>query len=81
MNFETMTIEQLEAANRELDAEKQAIREKQRELNAALSKKIEEAELAREQERLSQKFGRPVQVLQPAGIETAEAVGTLGAKG
>jgi hypothetical protein len=81
MNFETMTIEQLDAANRELDAEKQAIREKQRELNAALSKKIEEAELAREQERLSQKFGRPVKILQPAGIETGEEVGTLGAKG
>jgi predicted RecB family endonuclease len=44
MNYKDMTIEQLEAENIKLMAEKEAVRQKQVELNAVMSSKIAEIE-------------------------------------
>lgn len=76
-NYENMTIDQLEEANRKLMAEKQALRSEQLRLHAVLDRKI----ARRRAEDIAATLGDDekrelAQVIGPQGVETDEGVGT-----
>lgn len=74
--YKDMTIEELEAENQRLMAEKEAIRQKQLELNRVLSEKMSLAELEHLVAPLDNtQRAALAQVLQPKGIPSQEKFG------
>ena len=65
-NLAGMTLAQLEKANQDLTAQRNAIKAQQTEINAEISKKLEAEKAARK---------APSQVLSPPGVKSAEDIG------
>ena len=67
-NLEAMTLAQLEKANQDLTAQRNAIKQHQVEINAEISRKME-----------AEKASRPPasQTLKPPGVKSAEEIGKL----
>lgn len=74
-NYNSMTVEELEAANAELMAERMALRQEQSHLVKVLDAKRKDEAVARELAALQARHGVTVQVVSPAGIDSEEAVG------
>jgi hypothetical protein len=78
MNYKDMSIEQLEAENIKLMAEKEAVRQKQVELNAVMSSKIAESDARKKFDAMSDAERQALnRIISNAGnIASGEAVGT-----
>lgn len=74
-NYNGMTIEALESLNAELMQQRAALREEQLIIARVLDEKRNEAALAADLAALEERHGIRAQVLQPAGIASAEQVG------
>lgn len=74
-NYNSMTIEALEALNAELMQQRAALRDQQQIIAKVLDEKRSEAALAADLAAIEAKHGRKVQVLQPVAIASAEQVG------
>ena len=71
MGLQDLTIEQLEAHAQNLTQKRQQIRTQGVAVQQVLSQKLE-------QQRISQLLGRPVQVIDASGVESAEKAGDVG---
>lgn len=77
MNYEDMSLEQLEKENQKLMAQKDAIRENQKVITALMDEKSSMAEAQRKVATMSNaEKAALVQVLQPQGIASEETFGT-----
>ena len=80
-DIDAMSLEELEALNQELMAEKESIRERQREVAAAMDARQAEADASRLMESMSEpQKAALAQVVKAEGIKPASKVGTPGGK-
>ncbi len=77
MNYENMTIEELEARNRELNAQRDAIREEQLKIKAVLDRKIALRSAQQKLASLSEteRAALSLVISKAGGIESREQVG------
>lgn len=78
MNYESMTIEELEALRLEKMKAVQTTKAELAEVSAAYERKARTAELTRKLNGLSPEDLELLQDMMPAGIQSEEAVGTPG---
>ncbi len=74
MHYDTMSIDELEAENARLMAERAALRKQQQALVAAIDTKRAEAAVAADLQALQARHGVTVQVVAPSAIDSAEQV-------
>ena len=71
MDLQDLTVEQLESLAQQLTRQRLAIRTQGVAVQKVLGQKLE-------QQRISQLLGRPVQVIDASGVESAEQAGDVG---
>ena len=74
MDYEQMTVEQLEAENSKLMARRNLIKAQQKEIAQWLDEKRAQQALAADIAALQEKHGVKTQVIKPAGVPSSETV-------
>lgn len=73
-NYDSMTVAELEAANADIMAQRAALRAEQQHLVQVLDAKRAAEAVEADMAKLRERHGVDVQVVKPAGIESAEGV-------